>query len=61
MCVLLLKRSQFDPHRVWQHSFVEIDGEIFSTIILSFSEEGQKLLFLSSKECAHVLISRLEN
>ena len=24
----------FDPHRVWQHSFVKIDHEIFSTVIL---------------------------
>ena len=25
----------FDPFRVWQHSFAEIDHEILSTVILS--------------------------
>ena len=25
----------FNPHRGWQHSFVEIDHEMFSTVILS--------------------------
>ena len=33
----------FNPRRGWQHSFLEIDHEIFSTVILS--------LFLA-KECA---------
>ena len=33
----------FDPRRVRQHSFVEIDHEIFSTVILSLPliQEGQ--------------------
>ena len=33
----------FNPRRGWQHSFVEIDHEIFSTVILSLTliQEGQ--------------------
>ena len=33
----------FNPRRGWQHSFVEIDHEIFSTVILSLPliQEGQ--------------------
>ena len=36
----------YDPHRVRQHSFVEIDHEIFSTVILSLllNQEGQLLV-----------------
>ena len=34
---------RFDPCRGWQHSFVEIDHEIISTVILSLPliQEGQ--------------------
>ena len=34
---------RFNPRRGWQHSFVEIDREIFSTVILSLwlIQEGQ--------------------
>ena len=41
----------FNPRWGWQHSFVEIDHEIFSTVILSLPliQEGQFLV----KECAH--------
>ena len=36
-----------DPHRVWQHSLVEIDHEIFSTVILTrlLIQEGQLSVF----------------
>ena len=42
----------FNPRRGWQHSFVEIDHEIFSTVILSLLliQEGQ--LSVLTKECA---------
>ena len=30
-----LRPTGFDPLRVWQHSFVDIDHGIFSTVILS--------------------------
>ena len=44
--------SGFDPCRGWQHSFVEIDHEIFSMVILSIPliQEGQ--LSVLAKECA---------
>ena len=39
---------RFDPRQVQQHSFIEIDHEIFSTVILSLLliQEGQFLSFL---------------
>ena len=42
----------FNPRRGRQHSFVEIDHEIFSTVILSLPliQEGQ--LSVLAKECA---------
>ena len=42
----------FNPRRDRQHYFVEIDREIFSTVILSLPliQEGQ--LSVSAKECA---------
>ena len=43
----------FNPCQVWQHSFVEVDHEIFSTVILSFQliQEGQ-LSVSSERTCA---------
>ena len=35
----------FDPHRVRQHSFLEIDHEIFSTLILSFPLIQERLIW----------------
>ena len=37
------RRLQFNPRRGWQHSFVEIDHEIFSMVFLSLPliQEGQ--------------------
>ena len=33
----------FDPHQIWQHSFVEIGHEVFSMVFLSLQliHEGQ--------------------
>ena len=44
-----------------QHSFVEIDHEIFSTVILSLSliQEGQ--LSVSGKRMCTILVNRLED
>ena len=44
-----------------QHSFVEIDHEIFSTVILSLPliQEGQ--LSVSGERMCTILVSRLEN
>ena len=50
-----------NPHRGRQHSFVEIDHEIFSTVILSLPliQEGQ--LSVSGKRMCTILVNRLED
>ena len=51
----------FNPCRGRQHSFVEIDHEIFSTIILSLPliQEGQ--LSVSGERMCTILVNRLED
>ena len=51
----------FNPRRGRQHSFVEIDHEIFSTVILSLPliKEGQ--LSVSGKRVCTILVNRLED
>ena len=51
----------FNPHRGRQHSFVEIDREIFSTVILSLLliQEGQ--LSVSGERLCTILVNRLED
>ena len=51
----------FKPHRVWQHSFVEIGREIFSTVILSLPliQEGQ--LSVSGERMCTILVNCLED
>ena len=51
----------FDPCRDRQHSFVEIDHEIFSTVILSLPliQEGQ--LSVSGERMCTILVNRLED
>ena len=50
----------FNPRRGLQHSFVEIDHEIFSTVILSLPliQEGQ--LSAGERMCT-ILVNRLED
>ena len=50
----------FNPRRGRQHSFVEIDHEIFSTVILSLPliQEGQ--LSVSGERMCTILVNRLE-
>ena len=50
----------FNPRRGRQHSFVEIDYEIFSTVILSLPliQEGQ--LSVSGKRMCTIPVNRLE-
>ena len=54
-------RSGFNPRRGRQNSFMEIDHEIFSTIILSLPliQEGQ--LSVSGERMCTILVNRLEN
>ena len=51
----------FSTHRGRQHSFVEIDHEIFSTVILSLTliQEGQ--LSVSGERMCTILVNRLED
>ena len=51
----------FNPHRGRQHSFVDIDHEIFSTVILSLPliQEGQ--LSVSGERMRTILVNRLED
>ena len=51
----------FNPRRGWQHSFVEIDHEIFSTVIpsLLLIQEGQ--LSVSGERMCTILVNRLED
>ena len=52
---------EFNPRRGQQHSFVEIDHEIFSTDILSLPliQEGQ--LSVSGERMCTILVNRLED
>ena len=51
----------FNPRQSRQHSFVEIDHEIFSTVILSLLliQEGQ--LSVSGERMCTILVNRLED
>ena len=51
----------FNPRRGRQHSFVEIDHEIFSTVILSLPliQEGQ--LSISGERMCTILVNGLED
>ena len=51
----------FNPRRGRQHSFVEIDREIFSTVILSLLliQEGQ--LSVSGERMCTILVNRIED
>ena len=51
----------FNPYRGRQHSFVEIDHEIFSTVVLSLPliQEGQ--LSVSSERMCTILVNYLED
>ena len=51
----------FKPRRGRQHSYVEIDHEIFSTVFLSLplNQEGQ--LSISGERICTILVNRLED
>ena len=55
------RKSRVRPRRGRQHSFVEIDHEIFSTVILSLPliQEGQ--LSISGERKCTILVNRLED
>ena len=51
----------FNPRRGWQHSFVEIDHEIFSTVILSLLLIQEGHLSVSGERMCTVLVNHLED
>ena len=51
----------FNPRRGWQHSFVEIDHEIFSTVILSLLLIQEEQLSVSGEKMCTMLVNRLED
>ena len=52
---------RFNPHRGRQHSFVEIDHEIFSMVILSLWLIQEGHLSVSGKRMCTILVNRLED
>ena len=57
---LVIRRSCVRPPLGRQHSFVEIDHEIFSTVILSLTLIQEGHLSISSEKMCTVLVNRLE-
>ena len=49
----------FKPRRGWQHSFVEIDREIFSTVIHSLPLIQERQLSVSGKRMCTILVNTL--
>ena len=58
---LVIRRLQVQPLPGWQHSFMEMDHEIFSAVILSLLliQEGQ--LSISVEIMYTILVNRLED
>ena len=52
-------RHGFNPRRGRQHSFVEIDHEIFSTVILSLPLIQEGRLSVSGERMCIILVNRL--
>ena len=52
---------RFNPHRGRQHSFVEIDHEIFSMVILSLPLIPEGRLSISGERMCTILVNRLED
>ena len=51
----------FNPRRGRQHSFIEIDHEIFSTVILSLPLIQEEQLSVSGERMCTILVNRLED
>ena len=58
---MVIRRWRVQPPLDWQHSFLEIDHELFSTVILSLPliHEGQ--LSVSDKRMCTILVNRLDD
>ena len=55
------RRSRFSPRRGQQHSFMDIDHEIFSTVILSLPLIQEGHLSVSVERMYTILVNRLED
>ena len=51
----------FDPSRGQQHSFVEIDHEIFSAVILSLPLIQEEQLSVSGEKMCTILVKHIED
>ena len=51
----------FNPRRGQQHSVVEIDREIFSTVILSLPQIQEGQVSVSGKRMCTILVNHLED
>ena len=51
----------FNPHQGRQHSFLEIDHEIFSTVILFLSLIQEEQLSVSGERMRTILVNLLED
>ena len=51
----------FEPRRGRQYSFMEIDHEIFSTLILSLPLIPEEQLSVSGERMCIILVNRLED
>ena len=60
---LIIRRSHVRSWsgQAWQHSFVEIDSEIFSTVIPSLKLIQDEQMSFLAEECAQVLVNCLED
>ena len=45
----MIMRLQVDHCQVWQHSYIEIDLEIFSTVILSLPADSRRAVYNTGK------------
>ena len=52
---------RFNPRRGRQYSFMEIDHEIFSTVILSLPLIQEGLLSVSGERMCTILVNRFED
>ena len=58
---LVITKLWVQPLLGWQHSFMEIDHEIFSTVILSLPLIQEGLLSVLAKEYAQILVNSFED
>ena len=58
---LMIKRLRVQPPLGRQHSFVEIDHEIFSTVGLSLPLIQERQLSVSREGMCTILVNRLED